>query len=100
MRHEFLRARNKLLVERVLYAPVNTDDNRLVGLAAHHHALKNSLRHLVLLRLGRAALIKDCHDTSNISAHVADPRRVFKLTARPLEAQIKGFLAQIAQVLS
>src|SRR6185437_16752942 len=37
-------------------------------------------------------------DAGDIAPHLAHPRRVFELPARPLEAQIEGFLAELVEL--
>src|ERR1700742_1493769 len=96
MRVVVLGAADRLLVDRVRKAAIDTNHDGLGLLVADDDALKGTFRHcpgpLLLLR---ALLRGDGLDTGDVATGFTQPRGVFQLPGGALEPQVEALLLQI-----
>jgi hypothetical protein len=81
-------------------ATLDFHDDRLVLLVADHDALENPFRHArYILWLGTAPLAGNRFCPRDIAPYDTHPRRILKLTRRPLKAQIELLLLEVQDFL-
>src|SRR5918995_625844 len=94
-----LRPPHRLLHHWMSEATLDPHDNGFVLLVAHHHALQRTLRHLILLFLGGALLLRDGLDAGDVAPHFAHAHGVLELSGRALEAQIELLLLELEDLV-
>src|SRR5579871_5510934 len=94
-----LRALDELLIDRVHEPTLDRDDHGLVRLVADHGALQYAPWHSSTSSNSAARLLRENGlDPGDVAPDDAYPRRIFQLSARPLETQVELFLLQLRQI--